>query len=479
MLLWPHLYGLPALGVAGSNAAAPVDPLRLSARMAMPWAVRFGTAVARLDAPWDERLATRCELPWASAAARRLALRWSDTTRCSRSAALRWSMTAPVASRAGYSWDLRATHAVAASCRLPWSLPGAGHAVDGGVTLVAGNGRWLRPLRATVSLAEGSPYWSADITLGSEEEAAQLEVGDALALSMCGHVFALRVDQRGEDAQGAVTRSWKVQALSPLAWLDSPYVLSSDIYFPAGTTASEAVAELLAPAAALSWALPDWTLPTAGLTFTSTTPVAAARAIVEAIGGLLESLPDGCVVARRRYPMAPDRFASAVPDIELFDSEAVSRSVSTLHVEIVNRLSVSDGADGVSAQDRLVYEPGANPLAGTVRAWPNPWRPVRLVHTGRPEVVIDARGVRTWTVKETVEFKDGQATLSTPALALQAVEWRYVDLGGVTLDGETLTAAYGEGYSLADVRYTTRAYVWAVADDKIEDVQFLLEDDDE
>ncbi|MBA3997022.1 MAG: hypothetical protein C0466_07615 [Candidatus Accumulibacter sp.] len=388
-------------------------------------------------------------------------------------------MTAPVASRAGFSWDLRATHAAAASCRLPWSLPGAGHVVDGGVTLVAGNGRWLRPLRATVSLAEGSPYWSADITLGSEEEAVQLDVGDGLALSMCGHVFSLRVDQRAEDEQGPVTRSWRVQALSPLAWLDSPYVLSSDIYFPAGTTASEAVAELLAPAAALAWALPDWTLPTAGLTFTSTTPVAAARAIVEAIGGLLESLPDGSVVARRRYPMAPDRFASAVPDIELFDSEAVSRSVSTLHVEIVNRLSVSDGADGVSAQDRLVYEPGANPLAGTVRAWPNPWRPVRLVHTGRPEVVIEARGVRTWAVKETVEFKDGQATLSTPALALQAVEWRYVDLGGVTLDGETLTAAYGEGYSLADVRYTTRAWVWAVADDKIEDVQFLLEDDDD
>lgn len=487
MFAWPHVCGLQSLSLS-----APLLSRGVSARLALSWGdaapvaqrIQIGWALTvsaadRLDLLWTEQLAARCDLLWSGVVARRLLLPWSAAVPATRRLALSWSLTAPSASRCGLPWALQAYQQAAARCSLPWAAPGAGQVVQSGVELVAENGRWLRPLRATVQLSEGSPFWSADITLGSEEEAAQFDIGSFLTLSLCGHSFSLRVDQITEDAQGPAACSWSVHALSPVAWLDSPYVLSSDVSFDAGTTASDAVTALLAPAAPVAWAVPDWTLPAAGLVFTSTTPLVAARAIVEAIGGLLESAPDGSILVRRRYPMPPAEFATATPDLDLFDSEALTRSVSTVHVDLVNRLTISDGSSSSQAdgQDRLEYEAGANPLAGTVRAWPSPWRPVRLVHTGRPSVAITALGPQVWSVDELVEFKGGQAQLGTQPQSVLRVIWRNADLGAVTLDGDTLTAESGAGYSLAEVRYATRAYVWSVTDDQVEDVQFLLEDD--
>jgi hypothetical protein len=331
-------------------------------------------------------------------------------------------------------------------------------------------------------MAEGSPLWVADITLGSAEDFTQFEIGESLTLTLCGYVFSLRVDQTTEDEQGPEQRRWGVKASSPLAWADTPYHQSGNLYFPAGTTAREAVEELLSPVASLTWQIPDWTLPAAGLVFTSTTPLAAARSIVEAIGGLLESTPDGAAVARRRYPVPPPEFAHAVPDLVVQDSEMTVRSTSVVHVEIVNRLTVADGnTTASSSQDKVEFEADdTNALAGTVRAWPQPWREVRLVHTGRPEVSVVPKGVREWEVEETVEFKDGQASLGKPALSIVEVQWKYFSLGGVTLqDGGALTAAFGLGYSLATIRYLTRAYVWSVTSPTGEEVQFVLEDDDE
>jgi hypothetical protein len=327
-------------------------------------------------------------------------------------------------------------------------------------------------------MAEGSPLWVADITLGSAEDFTQFEIGESLTLTLCGYVFSLRVDQTTEDEQGPEQRRWGVKASSPLAWADTPYHQSGNLYFPAGTTAREAVEELLSPVASLTWQIPDWTLPAAGLVFTSTTPLAAARSIVEAIGGLLESTPDGAAVARRRYPVPPPEFAHAVPDLVVQDSEMTVRSTSVVHVEIVNRLTVADGnTTASSSQDKVDFEADdTNALAGTVRAW----REVRLVHTGRPEVSVVPKGVREWEVEETVEFKDGQASLGKPALSIVEVQWKYFSLGGVTLqDGGALTAAFGLGYSLATIRYLTRAYVWSVTSPTGEEVQFVLEDDDE
>lgn len=491
-MTFPHLFGLDALGVSLGATSPEPQPGAISGRLAMPWATTVAVSgraelmwantqvVCRTIAfPWSEKLAGWMRLEWASRVSRRMAFPWGKTTPVAKRLVAPWALTSPLQGGVVFPWDISSRHRAAASCRLPWTAPADGQVIDSSVVLLAGDGRWLSPRRVTVSASENSPYWQADITLGGEEEFLQLETGEQLTLTMCGYTFSLRLDERGENAQGPAGRTWSAKALSPVAWLDTPYALSGDISFLAGTTAKEAVESLLGGVVTLAWSLPDWTLPTAGLAFTSATPLAAARSIVEAIGGLLESRPDGSVVARRRYRVAPADFTSAVPDVNLYDSEATVRSTSTINVEIVNRLTIGNGGASDSSSDRIEFEADTNPLSGTVRAWPSPWRPVSLVHTGRPSVSITPKGIRVWEIEETVEFKDGAARLSTPAQALLEVTWLHTDLGGVLLDGDTLTASYGLGYSLAKVRYSTRAYVWAVADDQVEEVQFLLEDADE
>jgi hypothetical protein len=112
---------------------------------------------------------------------------------------------------------------------------------------------------------------------------------------------------------------------------------------------------------------------------------------------------------------------------------------------------------------------------GIVRAYPNPDRPVLLVHTGHPNTVITARGRITRTDTELIEFIEGKASVRYAMNSLTHATWQHADLGALTTDGQILTAAV-PGYSLLLLTYTTQSLDWDVALSVNEEVQFVLVD---
>ncbi len=509
MILWPSLYSLGDLVVVPCTGDAPEPSRAVSRRLGVSWAAlknkhaagrlgiawgesielatvdaRLGIAwgesvvgplAARLGIVWGEPIIGRCGIAWAALVARRSRLNWGQLRPVAAGSRLRWAMTYPVAGGARLAWDVRTTNPVARRARLSWSAPEPRNAaVPGDAVLVTSEGVGMRVLDARVSQAEGSSLWQGQVSLAGDSAALGIEEDDELALTLGGFGFRLIADTISVDRSDPATVITRVTLLSPLQLLDTPRVLSGDFSFPAGTTARRAVEQLLRPLS-VSWELIDWTLPAAGLLFTSTTPAAAARSIVAAVGGLLESLPDGAILCRRRHPVSPP-YDDAMPDLELSDADVLVDSSATDSVELCNRLVISDDGEA-SASDRIEYQASeGDPLAGVVRAWPSPWRAVRLVHTGRPEVEIEAQGAKTWTETETVEFIDGVARTSMPAAAVVGVEWHYNDLGAVSLSGDQVLAAVS-GYSLARLRYRTTAYVWGVRCPDADEVQFVLEDE--
>ena len=263
-------------------------------------------------------------------------------------------------------------------------------------------------------------------------------------------------------------------AISPLALLDAPFAATTRYYQPGAVSAHTVVEELIGD---VDWELPDWTIPAGRLLMEGVTPLAAARSVVAAIGGIVESNPDGTVVCRRRHPVSIPDYEQAPVVHQLFDADVLASRAQIAPARGYNRviLANEDGASGSSA-DRIEHVADANDAnQGTVRAYLATARPVLLTHTGHPATVIASQGEVTRSESEVVEFIEGRASTRYPVTAITRATWQHSDLGAVTVDGQSLVAAV-PGYSLLDLTYTTTSLDWRVTLAAAEEVQFILVD---
>lgn len=328
----------------------------------------------------------------------------------------------------------------------------------------------------TLSCDEDSPVWIATIGIAELADFAAMRIGDALTLALAGETFALVVDGKTLSRGSAVSRRCDITASSPLALLDKPFAADISFQATAPTLARTAVEAFIG---VVDWRLPAWVIPAAALTFDGVTPLRAARAIVEAIGGLVESDPDGTVICRPRHPVGVPQYGAAAVAHQFFDNDVLESSERIAPVRGFNRVTVANeqtGASGASGSPDALEYVGDDSISGTVRAYPNPARPVSLVHTGNPATTIAPQGTITRSETELAEFVSGRARVRYPVAAIVSSDWQATDLGEVTAEGAELKSAV-EGYSLLRITYEVSTVNWAVGlDTPDEEVQFVLMD---
>lgn len=367
--------------------------------------------------------------------------------------------TDPVRSRLQASWTLLADQrlqAVNNSPELTWQ------------------GRKLRLISATLSADEDSPVWLAHVQLAELSDFAAMNIGDALRLALGEEIFALVVDGKSLSRDSMTVMRCEISAVSPLALLDAPFSATLKFFRSDATQAVDAVTELIGP---VDWQLPHWLIPAGRLLMEGVTPLQAARTIVSAIGGILESLPDGSVVGRRRHPVSLPAYENANVDHTFFDGDVISARARIAPGRGFNRVTLAneEGAAHVT-DDRLEFiTHEASSTQGVVRAYLNPVRSVTLAHSGHPDTKITAQGEASRVETEVVEFIEGQARTRYPIAQMTSQHWQHVDLGALSFNGNTLTAST-MGYSLLALSYLTTSIHWSVTLMANEEVQFFLID---
>ena len=334
------------------------------------------------------------------------------------------------------------------------------------------HGQKVRIVQATLSCDEESPVWIARIEVTEVADFAQMAIGDDITLTLGLETFALVVDGKTLSRESLADTRGELTAVSPLALLDAPFAGTTRLYEAAAINAEAAVERLIGT---VVWSLPDWIIPAGRLLLEGVTPLAAARNIVAAIGGIIESNPDGSVVCRRRHPVSVTRYGQTTTASSLFDADVISVRAQIAPLRGYNRVTLAN-EEGVAAgtADRIEYIADTDDAyRGTVRAYPMSSRPVELVHTGHAGTVVASLGLMTRSETETVEFIEGQATTRYPVATVSAASWQHTDLGAVTASGQILVAAV-VGYSLLRITYTTTSLDWRVALPVDEEVQFVL-----
>jgi len=474
-------------------SSAPIGgPVKISAAHACPWSDAIRLCIGH-HLRYSIALATQHRTPYglhgaASQHRARYSLRlatqhrtpWADALRLATQHRAPWHLLTSAASTMRAVYSITSINPVAAQYRTPYALLD-----DAWIQTVANTpvlrhaGRTLAIAKAQLSSDEQSPFWLAAFSLATPQDHAGIAIGDRVDIDFGADTFALVVDGKTISRASAANATYSISAISALALLDAPYAELIDYARSADTLASTAVAELIGP---VTWALPDWPIPAAALQISGATPLAAARSIVSAIGGLIESTPAGAVVCRARHPVSVPDYASTPPAHTLPDSAIITASARMAPLKGYNRITVANTLDASATGSSDVLEYVADPdstTTGTVRARLGFARAVLLVHSGHPDTVITAQGSVTRSESELVEFVAGQSNTSYPADSISGCVWQHVDLGALAIDSADRTAlvAGTSGYSLAQLSYLTTAMQWRVAlPTPSETVQFILID---
>jgi len=332
------------------------------------------------------------------------------------------------------------------------------------------DGRVIRIEEATLSCDEDSPVWIARFVIPDIEAFALMGVRDPLRLDLGAETFNLVIDGKTLSRESPGNSRCEVSAISPVALLESPFAAGINIQ-PEGATAARAFVEsLIGP---VTWSLPEWIIPAERLAFDGVTPLYAARTVVQAVGGLIESAPDGTVICRSRHPASVPDYATAPVAHRLTDRDIIGLTERIAPMRGFNRMTVANEQAGGDTPDDLEYV-GTDSSSGILRATLSTLRPVRLVHTGHPETAITRTGTVIRNETEVVEFVQGRGRTRYPVAGIINRQWKHSDLGGITASDRYLTSAVA-GNSLLEITYAVQTINWRVSGSQNAQVQFVLE----
>jgi hypothetical protein len=156
----------------------------------------------------------------------------------------------------------------------------------------------------------------------------------------------------------------------------------------------------------------------------------------------------------------------------------LSASQNFEYREGYNKFRVRDSDS--SYGDRIQWTPDESDLyVGVARVYPSPYRGSWQLRTTRTEgVLIDALGESVEQFTEQVEFRAGRGSVANPILTLDSIVWKSTGLEAVSFVpyGSEITAAttVNEGYGLASITYSSKAYQFKVTANTVVDVAQLI-----
>lgn len=336
-------------------------------------------------------------------------------------------------------------------------------------------------------IADGVDVFLSSVSISISEDSPHIEA--TVVLRNVGDFHNIRIQQSAELVVGADTYSLVVletsishseegpqaglRLVSPVALMAMNDRLITKTW--EATTASAAMAEILSPIV-VDWQIEDWNLPDKRLSLTKVTALSGAQSLAAAAGAVLQSNKDGSVKVQYKHPTPVEGYGDATI-LYAYDSisEVFSLTETVSTVLAANKLRILDVPSSAFA-DKIEHDQVGKKLL----VFPSPWREnLNVTHTSLGSVILTPRGSVELEKEElTLEFKDGTATVAYPIWGIVSVVWLGKDLGGVLFSqfGTTFTSTnLTEKFSVARVKYKTKALEWGVVSDQPV-VQFLVEE---
>ncbi len=319
-------------------------------------------------------------------------------------------------------------------------------------------------------------YISCELELPSQAAWAQFRHGDVVTVTVGSMEYALicTLPSRDRIHRAHGTPAYRVECASPAVQLGHGYAATVE----GGLTgfASEIAAQL-APGFFLDWQIVDEYYRPGVLIAAGEYPIEIISNLAAAVGGVIQSQPDGSLKAVPRYTVTVPGRAAYTPDYTLSDAEDVYSAGESLDLRAgYNKYAVSNQA---TAADTLRQEEEAiSKSLKEIRVYQTPWDgTAQLSHTGGDWITITPMGIEGREIEEEiVEFVDGEGQTQYPIYSWSDIEWRANNLGTITFNEDGSLTATVPGDSLLAITYKTKCKLFEVRDAETEQVQLIAED---
>ncbi|MEA3272340.1 MAG: hypothetical protein U9P90_01580, partial [Patescibacteria group bacterium] len=235
---------------------------------------------------------------------------------------------------------------------------------------------------------------------------------------------------------------------------DAPYANDSDFTL-SGPQLASSIAESLPVYAAVDWETTDWVVPDEFEY--SGTPIDGISKLAQAIGAVVRCQDDGSLTVRNRYPVRPVNMDAATADSDYDRQDILKLNYKFNEKSGYNAVIVTGKTTDVYSPDIEVEE--SSPIVGDtvhVRVYWADKKPSTISPYVTDGTITDL-GDFEETLTETLDFKEGIATVSKPIESVSTTTW-IGDLGGsvayVVNEKDVIIA--DNAFRVGTVKYTTK-----------------------
>jgi hypothetical protein len=274
-----------------------------------------------------------------------------------------------------------------------------------------------------------------------------------------------------------------IYCLSLCANLDTPYALSID--GDLGPNWASDIADTLVTSIGLTleWDIVDQYYDADVFFGNGDTPLSILKRLANPTKGRVQTLLDGTVKIIPNYTESPTVWDIVTPDVYLTDAKDFFNTGEQPDIRPgYNKFLISNTLTA-SAFDRLEEEELEPPSSTRkyIRAYQVPWQggtDIPFYTSGGVHVQILTNGVWlagiTESITEQIEIVQGVGNVQYPIYSIDSFDYLETHLGALTHSEDGTIHTDIEEQSLLSVTYTTKYRQWEVVDEKIEDVQFIL-----
>lgn len=316
------------------------------------------------------------------------------------------------------------------------------------------------------------------VEVASEADYVNCPIDGDVECIIDGVAFNLFIETRSKGKTNASGTSWTIDLLSPTAKLDSPYSQTMVTSFTNNIYASVLVQQMADYQGVLvDWQIIDWSIPNYAISANDETPLAVIKKVVNAVGAIVQTKPNGDMLIISKYPISPKLWGITTPSV-IFSSETdiVSINDSMIINEGLNAFLITD--QGSSAADITLEEIDIDTTTKIIRGFRIPFSAgsFNLVTSGGPlisiskesnpveaNIPIDFDDSEEW---EYIEFIDWVGTTQYPIYELIEWEWVAEDMGAfqISENGTLTTITQDDSLkeSLLRIKYKTKYWKWTV-----------------
>jgi len=350
----------------------------------------------------------------------------------------------------------------------------------------------------TVSADEGNFTYSCEATLANYADFPKFLANKEFHVNIQGEIYYFVVDSRSMDRKDITAPHATVRGLSRTSLLTgakSKQIIGITIDTP--KTANE-IANLLVydstinrsgyipPPGDMSWEILDWGLPAYRFGVENQYPLDSVKLLAEAVGGVVESTPEGNIRVRYKHPVAVPTYSDATTDHFLLDSDDIlsmqerhspNKKTDSIYVKTFQDIGVADVIEFFDVEtvggDLGYFDDGRTAYSGGfVRVFPAIWRDNVELYTTNKNVELEYLGIENWRPNEwqapdfgweLIEITRSQGSARYPVCAIQSYGYLTEPAGSIIMQDYSKTFYTSDlniRFSMLKLKYTTRCHLW-------------------